>query len=147
MREVAERLECSTQTISLDLRAVRAEWQSQAMKKMEEAVEAELAKIDQTEMEAWAAWMRSQGDAEKKTEGDGGKKRTARTQYGDAKFLEIVLRCVEQRCKLLGLDAAKRQEHKHGFLTAGEVRQRILSFERRQQSKGQSNGSGETNGN
>ena len=51
----------------------------------------QLSKLDLLEREAWDGWERS--------------KQTGHA--GDPRMLLMVLRCVERRCQILGLDAAK----------------------------------------
>src|SRR5262249_7801137 len=71
----------------------------------------ELAKIDAVETAAWAAWERSQHDAEirlAETTHCGGSQQTRASKKtanraGDASFLESIVRCIALRCKLLGL--------------------------------------------
>ena len=79
-----------------------------------EAKAQELAKIDEVERQAWVAWERSQEDAEstKVVETASDKRYEAQTkgQAGDPRFLDIVMKCVDRRCKILGVDAPVKQQ-------------------------------------
>jgi len=102
------------QTISNDLKRIREAWLTSALMDFNEAKAQELARIDQVEREAWAAWERSQEDAESKkmVEAGSNTRYEAQTkgQTGDPRFLELVMKCVDRRCKILGVDAPVRQE-------------------------------------
>jgi len=115
--EIARAFEVTQQTISLDLKAIQAEWLAQAALDRGEWTARELAKIDQVELSAWMAWAKSQENAEilrAKMRGEQSEtEKISKGQAGDARFLEIVLKCVERRCKILGLDAPKKHKHEH----------------------------------
>jgi hypothetical protein len=90
----------------------------------------ELAKIDATERRAWEALKKS----DKPFEVEGGDRREeppgpatgsgngtpavvkTRTSYrresrvADPRYMEVILKCIERRCKILGLDAPTRAE-------------------------------------
>ena len=115
--EIARAFEVTQKTISLDLKAIQAEWLAQAVLDRGEWTARELARIDEVERQAWAAWTKSQENAETlraKTRGaDQSSAETVKVskgQAGDPRFLEIVLKCVAKRCELLGLDAKKESD-------------------------------------
>jgi hypothetical protein len=102
---------------SCDLKILRRRWQEAALKDFDEAVALELAKINQLEAERWEAWRRSIGEKQKKLRekvaaGAGGARDKASVQtedlIGNPAYLQGVERCIERRCKLLGLNAPKR---------------------------------------
>lgn len=107
--EIAEEVGLSIATISRDLVTLHDEWRQSALVDINEAKIVELAKIDTLEREYWRGWERSLKDAETiKQEGGVEVKRvsrTKRTRDGDARFLEGVLKCIDRRCKILGLDS------------------------------------------
>lgn len=112
---IAADLGVSQQQISKDLNAIRKEWLASAIRDFDEAKSQELAKIDLVEVEYWRAWTRSQEDKEitySETGGKfGGKSGERREgQAGNPAFLDGVLKCIERRCKILGIDAPERQE-------------------------------------
>lgn len=115
-------------TVSRDLAAVREWWRQSAVEYIGQAIAEEIAKIDKVERSAWDAWERSirnheirkasklakpavdeYGDEFDKVRS---KRLTIQTddEIGDPRYLAIVERCIERRCKLLGLDAPQRQE-------------------------------------
>ena len=112
--EIARAFEVTQKTISLDLKAIQAEWLAQAVLDRGEWTARELARIDEVERQAWAAWTKSQENAEilrDKRRGDKSEtEKVSKGQAGDPRFLEVVLKCVAKRCELLGLDAEKESD-------------------------------------
>jgi hypothetical protein len=114
--EIAAAIGIDQSNVSRDLRWVHEQWLEESKLANAERVARELARIDLVEREAWQAWQRSQQIAEstrtqKTTEpdGTGGKlmaEVTRRGSAGDSCYLETVLKCVERRSKLLGLEKA-----------------------------------------
>lgn len=107
----------SRQMISYDLQRIQEDWRESALIDIDEAKTQELAKIDRLEREYWDAWEKSKEDAVSKTIErymSGTDKKTAnkrvkeqeRTseQFGDSAFLRGIQWCIEQRCKILGID-------------------------------------------
>src|SRR6266568_9609843 len=109
---IASFLEVSQTTVSRDLDEVRAEWRQAATFEFDEARACDLQKIDLIEREAWAAWQRSQTplSAVVRTDADGTKgpshRSSLKNSHGDPRFLELVNKCVAQRCLLLALNPA-----------------------------------------
>lgn len=112
--EIAEQVGVDRSTVSRDLEWVRGEWLDSAIRDFDEHRAKELARIDETERQAWIGWERSLKDREVQTRERGTgtqgpidkRKRTREGQSGNPAFLATVLACVEKRCKLLGLEAA-----------------------------------------
>jgi hypothetical protein len=110
--EIARAFEVDQATISRDLRAIQEDWLAEAKFDFGKLTARELAKVDEVERQAWAAWAKSQEDAEirrAKLRGKGAdakqeSEHIRRGQAGDKGFLELVLRCIQQRWELLGLD-------------------------------------------
>jgi len=115
--------------VSYDLKAIRTQWLKAAIRDFDQARAEELAKIDLVEVEAWAAWARSQEEKEIASQEEQHdpivwedakgkpqitykiKKRIRMRKEGQAgapAFLEVVLKCIAKRCEILGLDAPKR---------------------------------------
>lgn len=104
-----------------DIKKIRAEWVKQYLQNYDQLRAQELARINKLEKESWKAWSRSrrnkkkvtknetsmsaQGDFTGTQDKDSRKEVTERTP-GDKKFIEAIQWCIEQRCKILGLDAA-----------------------------------------
>lgn len=132
---IAERLGVSQPTVSRDLVAIREEWKARAIEDFKAFIGDALAKIDRLELEYWTAWQSSVGEHTKRTEklaaadastgaGSPGAvslptivsivpiEVTVVTEKlaGDPRFLDGINRCIERRCRLLGLDAPQRTD-------------------------------------
>src|SRR5881397_1984743 len=109
--QIAERVSVSQRQVSDDLQKVRAWWLESALRSFDDLKSQELAKLDQIEREAWAAWERSVGThkierAEKRSsiQGDTTVASVVKEkQDGDPRFLQIVGNCVAKRCEIMGL--------------------------------------------
>lgn len=130
LREMAELLEkdgyvnprtgkaWSLHILSEDVQELEERWKASALVDITEAKARELAKLDELEREAWAAWHRSYGkrqstSTERRTGGKtpGDKARVDTEDLaGDPRFLAIVLDCQQRRAKMLGLDAPQKVE-------------------------------------
>lgn len=116
--EIAEELGVSRQQIGYDLKVLYSRWQAEQSRKIDEHIARALAEIDHLEREAWAAWDRSCQQSQKTvhvSEDDGKRDLTRETVevadlYGDPRFLQVIERCIERRCKLLGLDAPEKKD-------------------------------------
>lgn len=140
--DIAAALGIDRSTVSRDLAAVRAQWLAASVRDFDAQRAEELAKIDAVEREFWAAYERSKVTKEiTLTEKRDGERASthARVQReprdGSAVYLDGVLRCIERRCRLLGLDAPERfvihwdqlTPEQLDRLAAGEAPQRVLS--------------------
>lgn len=108
--DIAIRLGVNQGTISRDLQAVEKEWAEQRVADIDQAKRLQLEKIDRMEREAWNAWEKSKGPLEINRAGvnqqqKGRAERITKTTAGDPRMLLIVDRCIERRCKILGLEA------------------------------------------
>lgn len=153
----------SQQTISQDLKAVRQQWRSSAVRNFDAAQEMELARIDQVEKEAWAAWQRTIGKIKtiKNEDGVGANGSIDKTteiikrQAGDPRFLQIVQDCIRQRREMLGLDAPRKvnlvNEHMPENMPDSELEKAILQTADALKTgimvPGNRNGNGNGNGN
>lgn len=124
--EVMKRLDLKAYAISTvksDVDTLLHEWQENRLDDTEKKITSELARIDLVIREAWEMWEKSKQDFEKKKGKQKGipifdeqgvqiKVKTTfqemqNEEYrakGDARYLDIIIRCIERRCKLLGLD-------------------------------------------
>lgn len=129
---IAKQLGVSDRTVSTYLKDIRDEWLQSRLDAHERVQAKELARIDEIERNAWAAWERSQEDAvqvtAKETPGAGKKKptpgeTTTRTtaQVGDSKWLALALDCVEKRAKILGLYIQHEEEPATEEVTAEDI--------------------------
>ena len=124
---IARAVGVSQVQVSHDLKAMRDLWLASSLRDFDTLKSEQLAKIDAVELEAWAAWLRSQQPREvsltEQTEGgevvgaDGTSqpKRPTRKasmrregQSGDPRFLAVIQKCIDQRCVILGLEAPLR---------------------------------------
>lgn len=124
--EVKKRLDLKTYalcTVKHDVDTLLQEWQENRLDDTDKKVTSELARIDLVIREAWDMWEKSKVDYEKKkgkqhgkpTFDEKGVQIGVKTSWqelcneefracGDARYLDIIIRCIERRCKLLGLD-------------------------------------------
>lgn len=113
--QIASKINLSRWVVTTDLQFIRNEWKAARVGFIDQAVLEQLEKIDQLEREAWEAWERSRLPTKSTTitEGDDGNTVTKierRESAGDPRFLALVDKQVEQRRKLLGLDAPVKTE-------------------------------------
>jgi hypothetical protein len=112
--EIAEKLGLSRQQIGYDLNAIREEWLQSSVMDFNGRKAEELARLDRLEREYWNAWIESKKETqvsttEQTTGGDNGDRLRAvvrkEQQTGNPQYLAGVQSCIEQRCKILGLNA------------------------------------------
>lgn len=114
--DIAKRVGISQQMVSYDLKVLQKRWQKSALVDIDKAKGQELAKVDRLEREYWAAWIKSKEKgvrAKTTTQRDGKTVSVAReadNREGDPRFLAGVQWCIERRCKIIGIDAPKRQQ-------------------------------------
>jgi hypothetical protein len=136
-RQIAQHLGLTPGRVSQLLDEIRADWQRRYLADFDAKVQEELARLDQAEREAWQAWQDSRSMQEITTaqeqetptvvpelrwDSKGKPVRLGvvqtlkatratvqrRQRDGDPRFLLVITRCVDQRCKLLGLYAPAR---------------------------------------
>lgn len=108
MHEIAEIVGLSRPTVVADLKVIQVQWMTESTTALQEAKARELARLNLLETEYWSGWERSKEDAvvvtEEESDEKGFKRKTQRKgQAGDPRFLDGVNRCVENRCKILGI--------------------------------------------
>lgn len=114
-RDIAAQLGLSVSYCYDEYKVVEQRWRHAANDSLTQLKAQELARLDIVEAEAWRAYERSQAertaaeerfsyDRDGQRVRDGGKAKR-QTRDGDARFLQIVLDCVDRRIKLLGLDS------------------------------------------
>jgi hypothetical protein len=112
---IGAELGLTQQTVSNDIREIERRWLASALRDFDVAKSEELARIDEVERQAQDAWERSCGNKTVKTvEQIGSREKKSLKQEkrdGNPAFLQLVLQCIERRCKLLGLDAPAKHEH------------------------------------
>jgi len=119
--EIALHCGVTQQQISKDVKEIQARWLASSVRDFDEMRAEQLAKIDRLEMTYWNAWEESKRDHKRQRAGikKGGKAQeemaetTTEGRDGNPVFLAGVDKCIERRCKLLGLDAPIRAEYSH----------------------------------
>ncbi len=112
--KIGECLELNQSQISRELSKVKAAWKAEAVRDYDLHVDEQLRRLGMIESESWQAWERSQAPkeqslSEKMAEvvsgGDSKTKvqRRTETRNGDPKFLETLIRCLQERSRLLNL--------------------------------------------
>lgn len=124
--EVMKRLGLKTYSLKCvytDVQRLIKEWQEERLENTDDKITAELARIDLVIKEAWQMWEKSKQDYKTKKQKQEGMPRTdekgrqisidtikammedsEKRAFGDPRYLDIILRAMQQRCKLLGLD-------------------------------------------
>jgi DNA-binding CsgD family transcriptional regulator len=116
MMAVGKELGISDATVCTDLAALRTQWRTKANASIDKLIQNELSHTDWVEMEATKAWHRSVGIHKKTITKEGTSAGAQGGSYdetvehaeelaGDPRFLDIINKCVDQRCKILGLIA------------------------------------------
>jgi len=113
--EIGEIVGVSRSQVGYDLAVVRKQWLKQTSIALEEHTAQQLAELGMVAGEAWAAWERSLSPREitiVEQVDDGTRKAVIRKEErdGSSSYLEIILRCIERRCRILGLDASLKAE-------------------------------------
>lgn len=112
-RRIGDHLGLTQQQISYDLGVIRKQWREDTARALDADKAEQLARIDTVEREAWKAWERSCGERtiEETSRSEIGADARTRAvirkeqRDGNPAFIEAVLKCIDRRCKLLGLDA------------------------------------------
>lgn len=135
--QIAKDLHITQQQISLDLKAIRAEWLKSSLRDFDALKAEQLAKVDAIESAAWQGWERSLQPREvtvtEASEGTRpGRKATMRKegQGGDPRFLQVIQKAIDQRCQILGIGAREEALKNAGLGLAAlldEARQQPLA--------------------
>jgi hypothetical protein len=94
---------------------LKKEWRKQREEAIDELQDATLLELDQMAAEAWRAWEASKQPHEttEVTTDASGEERVKIVQkagHGDVRYLELAIKAMERRARLLGLDAPSRNE-------------------------------------
>lgn len=110
------KIKYSVAMVKYDLKIIRDGWLESSVRDFDAVKAEQLAKLDQLEIEAWEQWRRSCGDYNRRvteeknatmTPGTNTRKETGE-QYGDPRYMNVILSIIERRCKMLGLDAPQK---------------------------------------
>lgn len=105
--EIARELGLSQQQISSDLKKIQQEWQKNTAIDLDKHKAETLAKIDHLEQTYWTEWEESRKEIKTKTlkTKDATQTKTLKAveRLGDPRYLDGIQKCIEQRCKILGI--------------------------------------------
>jgi hypothetical protein len=110
-REIADELHLDVHTVRIHLHRIRTRWRSERVAKLDEHIYMQLQKLAEMERQAWSAWEDSRrlwadrdvGPLRQRLLAEG-----STGPSGDPQYLAVVLRVIDRRCRLLGLDANNR---------------------------------------
>lgn len=138
--EIAQKLGITQARVSQELRVIQKEWEKRYAGTIHELKMRELAKIDSLELMYLEQFQKSMKMARVTREEKQGtkesyvKERTEESQLGDPRYLQGIQWCIEQRCKLLGLNAPVKVaptdptgEREYGDFTDKELARRLLA--------------------
>lgn len=133
--EVIKRLgleTCSTATIQRDIKTLLEEWRENRLSDMEDAIQLELERIDDTVQELWSQWEKSKEDyiretrikrgvpqkKDKNENGGGTEIKTVSTEQttsnviglGNPAYIAEIRQQLQERRKLLGLYAPEKKD-------------------------------------
>jgi transposase len=114
--EIAEEIGVSQATVSRDLKAIQKQWMKQTTFNLDRQKGAELARLDKLEAEYWKSWRDSRTYRKETIRLGNGTTEDILHDVGygltggNSKFLDGVHKCIEQRCKILGLNAPAKKE-------------------------------------
>lgn len=115
--EIALELGYTQSQISRDLKIISGQWKESMLQDISLIKSRELAKLDMIERRLWDAWERSTDKKHKKRvkkirerESLQEKERelTAIEGIGDPRYVSEILKCIQQRTKLMGLDEPQK---------------------------------------
>jgi hypothetical protein len=116
MIAIGRELKVSAVTVYRDLQTAHEQWRTKASENIEKLKQNELSHVDWVEMEATKAWYRSVGlhkktiSKEGTSPGDNGGAYEETVEHaeelaGDPRFLDVINKSIDQRCKIMGLIA------------------------------------------
>ena len=112
IQQIADEYGIDKAQISRDLKHIREQWLEASINHIDQKKAIELAKLDHLEMTYWDGWERSLKNAKTITSENnlGAKRKTTQTQTmsGNPAFLDGVLKCIDKRCQILGIEATKK---------------------------------------
>lgn len=110
--DIAEKTELTYAVVSTDARKIIEYWYEEIRENASHYVAYEMQVLSRVQTEAWDAWEKSKDDITTQEVSSGERGKTQKVQKksssGDARFLQIVMKCSEDRRKLLGLDQPER---------------------------------------
>ena len=133
---IAERVKVHPDSIYRDIRKIRKQWEAEAKADIATHVRRELAKLDAIEQEAWRGWERSvkidTEHQERTREAASGtykeSKKIVKPSAGDPRYLDVIHKCVDRRCRILGVDAPVQAQLGIGAGSSDQVAGIQISF-------------------
>jgi hypothetical protein len=136
-----DKLGLSRQQIGHDLKAIEREWKEETAFDLDGFKALQLAKLNHLEYKSWESFElskkrfrqvivkdRAAGAANENKQGSGGDPDETivktETRNGDPQFLDKILSCIRERCKILGLYAPSRIEGEQGVIVIGSLHAR-----------------------
>lgn len=114
LRDIANQIGVTYQTIQTILQRLIKEWQSQAIKNIDQLKVIELERINKLELRAWKALEDSDGEIEKHSEKmtiNGFETAVTRENIvADPRYMKIILDCIKTRCQILGIDTEEKEK-------------------------------------
>lgn len=135
LSEIASVIGVTYQTIQDVLKRLIKEWQTQAIKNIDELKAVELERINKLEVRAWKALEDSDGKVKKVVEKVGSLREalmnhaldsdyedptkvnldvetttTVEHQVADPRYMKVILDCIKTRCQILGLDVEDKEK-------------------------------------
>lgn len=116
-------------TVSFDIKHLLKQWFEDRIHDINNQKLIELTKIDRLEQTYWEAWEKSVDNHKKMIKKAKGATGSAKPDYqevtemeirefGEPRYLQGIERCIDKRCKLLGLDAPiKMEQQDNSFVT------------------------------
>jgi hypothetical protein len=120
VEQIVHELREQEQTIRNDVKFIERRWQRDGLQPFDHHKARELGRLEEVEREAWKAWNRSIGVNQKRTKstkakGDAATGQMSNPEVGNStvetdspgvpRFLQLVLSCIDRRCRLLRLSA------------------------------------------
>lgn len=122
--QIAQATGLTAKQVGQDLNVIRQAWRNERRNKASEWMGEELAKLALIEREAWESWEDSKQELIALTPQPGD---TGEEQYqlvkkpGDPRYLDMVLKCITDRGKRLGLYAPEKHLWKDGNNDSGGI--------------------------
>lgn len=116
--KIGKEVGVTQQQVSNDLKVLVKQWQENNFEHINAVKAKELDKLNLIEKEAWQAFYNSVGEKRKAITKNGTNSRGSFEETseqledltGDPRYMQIILSCIERRCKILGIDAAIKTE-------------------------------------
>lgn len=118
LKDIAVAVKASRTTVYEDIQDLHRQWVERAETEIEKAKVQQLQRLAWVEDEMSEAWEKSKEpgltEFDETTSGEDGdtrkRRKTIQRQTGNPKYMDSILRCVSERCKIMGLYAPVKVE-------------------------------------